>query len=104
VSYIVLRGPWCNIIALNEHAPTEEKSDDSKDSFHEDLNQAFDHFPKYRMKNLLRISGNVFVWTILQFPKSSTFPRTALFFHKTCSCKHCYFLQPLIKRASCIPK
>ena len=29
VSYIVLRGRWCNIILLHEHAPTKEKSDDS---------------------------------------------------------------------------
>ena len=29
VSYIVLRGRWCNIIVLNVHAPSEEKSDDS---------------------------------------------------------------------------
>jgi len=27
-SYIVLRGHWCNIIVLNMHAPSEEKSDD----------------------------------------------------------------------------
>jgi hypothetical protein len=33
VSHIVLRGRWCNIIVLNVHAPIEEKSDDSKDSF-----------------------------------------------------------------------
>ena len=25
VSYIVLRGRWCNIIFLNVHAPSEEK-------------------------------------------------------------------------------
>ena len=31
VSYIVLRGCWCNIIVLNMLAPSEEKSDDSKD-------------------------------------------------------------------------
>jgi len=31
MSYIVLRGRWCNIIVLNVHAPpSEEKSDDSK--------------------------------------------------------------------------
>jgi len=28
-----VRGRWCNIIILNEHATSEEKSDDSKDSF-----------------------------------------------------------------------
>ena len=33
VSYIALRGCWCNIIVLNVHASSEEKSDDSKDSF-----------------------------------------------------------------------
>ena len=27
VSYIVLRGRWCNIIVLNVHAPSEDKSD-----------------------------------------------------------------------------
>ena len=34
MSYIVLRDRWCNIIVLNVHAPSEEKSDDSKDSFY----------------------------------------------------------------------
>ena len=33
VSYIALRGRWCNIIVLNVHASSEEKSDDSKESF-----------------------------------------------------------------------
>jgi hypothetical protein len=28
VSYIELRGRWCNIIVLNVHAPSEDKSDD----------------------------------------------------------------------------
>jgi hypothetical protein len=37
MSYIVLRGRWCNIIVLNAHASTEEKGDDSKDSFYEEL-------------------------------------------------------------------
>jgi hypothetical protein len=41
VSYIVLRG----IIVLNVHAPSEEKSDDSKGGFYEELEQVFDHFP-----------------------------------------------------------
>jgi hypothetical protein len=30
VSYMVMRGRWCNIIVLNMHAPSEEKSDESK--------------------------------------------------------------------------
>jgi len=33
MSYIVLEGCWYNIIVLNVHAPSQEKSDDSKDSF-----------------------------------------------------------------------
>jgi len=43
VSYIciVLRGHWCNIIVLNVRAPNEGKSDDSKDSFFEELEQVF---------------------------------------------------------------
>jgi hypothetical protein len=53
MSYIVQRGHWCSIIVLNAHAPTEEKSDDSKGSFYEKLEQVFDHFPKYHIKILL---------------------------------------------------
>jgi len=33
LSYLVLRGGWCNIIVLNVHAKSEKKSYDSKDSF-----------------------------------------------------------------------
>ena len=43
---------WCNIIVLNTHAPSEEKSDSSNDSFYEELERGFDHFPKYDMKIL----------------------------------------------------
>jgi len=35
------------------HAPSEEKSEESKDSFYEELEQVFDHFPNYHMKMLL---------------------------------------------------
>ena len=45
MSYIVLRGRWCNIIVLNVNA-SEKKSDDSKDGFYEELEQVFDNFPK----------------------------------------------------------
>jgi hypothetical protein len=41
MSYVVSRGRWCNIIVLNVHASTEEKSGDSKDSFYEELEQVF---------------------------------------------------------------
>jgi len=35
------------------HAPSEEKNDDSKDSFYGELEQVFDHFSNYHMKILL---------------------------------------------------
>jgi hypothetical protein len=35
------------------HAPSGEKSDESKGSFYEELEQVFDHFPQYHMKMLL---------------------------------------------------
>jgi len=49
VSYTVMRGHRCNIIVVNVHAPSEEKSDESK----EELEHVFYHFPKYHMKILL---------------------------------------------------
>jgi hypothetical protein len=52
MSYIVLRGRWCNIV-LTAHAPTEEKGDDSKDSFYEELEGVFYNFRKYHTKILL---------------------------------------------------
>ena len=43
LSYIVLGGRWCNTIVINVHAPSEEKSGTSKDSF----------YAEYHMKILL---------------------------------------------------
>jgi hypothetical protein len=34
---IILRGRWCNINVLNVHAPTEDKIDDIKKPFYEEL-------------------------------------------------------------------
>jgi endonuclease/exonuclease/phosphatase family metal-dependent hydrolase len=53
MSYTFLRGRWCNIIVLNAHAPSEEKSDDSKDSFYEELEHFYDNFPQCHLKILL---------------------------------------------------
>jgi exonuclease III len=53
MSYIILRGRWCHIIVLNVHAPTEDKTDDVKDSFYKELECVFNKLPKYRMKILL---------------------------------------------------
>jgi hypothetical protein len=48
-----IRGLWCCTIVLTVHAPTEDKTDDVKDSFYEELDRVFDKFPKYDMKILL---------------------------------------------------
>jgi hypothetical protein len=53
MAYIILRGRWFHIIVLNVHAPTEDKTDDVKESFYEELERIFDKFPKYHMKILL---------------------------------------------------
>jgi hypothetical protein len=59
MSYIILRGHWCDIIVLNVHAPMEDKIDDMKDSFYEELDHVFDKFPKYRVKILLDFNAKV---------------------------------------------
>jgi hypothetical protein len=53
MSYIILRGHWCDIIVLNVHTPTEDKIDDAKDRFYEEVEHVFDKFPKYDVKILL---------------------------------------------------
>ena len=53
VSCITLKGRWCDIIVLNVHAPTEDKDDDMKDSFYEEIERLFDQLPMYHMKILL---------------------------------------------------
>jgi exonuclease III len=52
MSYITLKGRWCDIV-LSVHAPAEDKYDDIKDSFYEELEQVFYQFPRYHMKILL---------------------------------------------------
>jgi hypothetical protein len=53
MSYTVLRGCWFDIIVLNACAPSEDKSDDSKESFNEELKQVFNHFSEYNIKIIL---------------------------------------------------
>jgi exonuclease III len=53
MSYIILRGRWFHIIVLNVHAPKEDKTDDVKNSFYEELERIFHKFTKYHMKILL---------------------------------------------------
>jgi hypothetical protein len=50
---MILRGRWCDIIILNVHAPTEDKTDDMKDSFCDKLKHTFPKFLKYYIKILL---------------------------------------------------
>jgi hypothetical protein len=49
----VTRGLWCYIIVPKIHKPREDKTDDGKDSFFEELECVFDNFLKYHMKILL---------------------------------------------------
>jgi hypothetical protein len=63
MTYIVQKGRWCNIIVWNVHIPIEDKSDDSKDIFYEELEQVLKKFPKYHMKaddvNIMRGSVQI---------------------------------------------
>jgi exonuclease III len=53
MSYITLKGSWCDIFVLNMLATTEDEDDDIKDSFYEELEKVSDQFPRYHMKILL---------------------------------------------------
>ena len=53
LSYIVLKGRWLHITVVTVHAASEEKSEELKDSFYEELEEVFDHFPTYYIKILL---------------------------------------------------
>jgi hypothetical protein len=72
MSYIIMRGRYCHIIALNVHAPTKDKTDDVKDSFNEEVERVFDKIPKYYMKLLLggfgaRVTRKTFLNRQLEF-------------------------------------
>jgi hypothetical protein len=58
MSYVILRGSWCHIFVLNVHAPTEDKTDDVKDSFYEELGRVFNKFTNYHIKILLQDFSN----------------------------------------------
>jgi hypothetical protein len=60
MSYIILRGRWCDIILLNVHALTDDKTDDMKNSFCAELENVFARFPKCHTEILLGdLSANV---------------------------------------------
>jgi hypothetical protein len=41
--YIILKGHWCDTV-LNVRAPTQDKSDDTKGSFYEEVEYVIDQF------------------------------------------------------------
>jgi hypothetical protein len=53
MSYVILRGRCFYIVVLNVNAICEDKGDDVKDSFYEELGRSFYQFPRYDMKILL---------------------------------------------------
>jgi Exonuclease III len=53
VSCITLKGRWCDIIVLNVYAPSEDREDDIKDRFYEEIERLFDQVPMYHKKILL---------------------------------------------------
>jgi hypothetical protein len=53
ISFITLKGRWCDTIVVNVYAADDEKDDVIKDSFYEKLEQIFDQFPRYHMNILL---------------------------------------------------
>jgi hypothetical protein len=55
MSYIILRGQWCNIIVLNVHGPTEDKNAGMKVRLYEELECVFDKFLKYHMNAVRRV-------------------------------------------------
>jgi hypothetical protein len=50
MSYIIIRGRLCDIIVLNVHASTDDKTGDTKNTFYEELEHVFNKFPKYHME------------------------------------------------------
>jgi len=53
MSYVTLRGHWCDITVLNVRVTTEDESDDAKDKFYEEQEYVLDQFPKYHVNILL---------------------------------------------------
>jgi hypothetical protein len=49
----MLRGCWCDMIVLNIRAPTEDKTDDMKNTLYEELVCVFNKFPTSHMNILL---------------------------------------------------
>jgi hypothetical protein len=69
LSYVILTCRWCNIIVFNAQAPCEDKGDDVKETFCEDLWLIFGQFHAYDMKFssdfIAEVDREIF-WTDIQ--------------------------------------
>jgi hypothetical protein len=50
-SYTKISCRWRDIVALNAHTATQDKGDDMKDSFYEELERIQDQFPKILLRD-----------------------------------------------------
>jgi hypothetical protein len=50
ISYIIPTSRWSVVIVLDVHAPTVDKTNNTKVCAYEELKRVFDIFPKYHMK------------------------------------------------------
>jgi len=50
ICYVELKGKWFNIILINCYAPTEEKSEEIKNAFYEELDRIYDALPTGKPK------------------------------------------------------
>jgi hypothetical protein len=57
MSYIILRGEWCDVIVLNVHPPSQDKSDFMKNRLYKELSCVLDQSLRYHIKMLLRDSS-----------------------------------------------
>jgi hypothetical protein len=73
MSYIILRGRWCNIIVPNVHAPCEDKYNDVNNSFYEKLGRVLNQFPSNDTKILLDFNANVCREDIIKRQSGTTF-------------------------------
>jgi hydroxypyruvate isomerase len=53
ICYIELECRWFNVILINGYAPTEDKEDEVKDIFYENLDNVCDRIPTNKVKILL---------------------------------------------------
>jgi hypothetical protein len=79
----------------NVHAPKEDKTDDVKDSFYEELERVFDKIPKYRMKIVRRFQCQSRQGKLKLFKLHGLSPRANYTDRATAACRRssCQLLQ-----------